>query len=380
MMLRIGRCWMAALGLVLATAACGSDDTSGTNQQAAPIKRPRTLENEFTPVELEAMIDDLVAEINEGPIKPMQMTVLLKTIEAFFAPVATGASRAMGELGVTGNVIGAQAVTNDQAAKSEYQNDQIAQTVLDGAEGIGISPFGDDNAAAIDEAIAEGVHVVTLDSDVAQSKRALYVGTINEPAGAAAAATLLKLLPKETPGTVVIHGSTDPTWAPGLERTRGARTVLEQAGYSVVVRSVTWGEGGEDGDVEWMRNEIETADPPVVGLLGLFDVSYWCALAAEAAGKPELPVVAFDFNPKTVDYMNKGLIQATHVQRQYYEGYLVPYILYGINSLGLKATKAILDRHDAMIDGDLVNLGIDVVPGDKVDAYSAFLDEIGATQ
>ncbi|XYH93584.1 hypothetical protein ACMHYB_37820 [Sorangium sp. So ce1128] len=57
----------------------------------------------------------------------------------------------------------------------------------------------------------------------------------------------------------------------------------------------------------------------------------------------------------------QGRIKATHVQRQYYEGYLVPYILYGIKSIGLEATKAILAPQ--MIGDDRVNLGLDVVPG-----------------
>ncbi|XYI03531.1 substrate-binding domain-containing protein [Sorangium sp. So ce1128] len=375
-MTRIERHWMAVLGLTLATAACGSDDSSG-DQHAVPIKRPQAIQSEFTPSELEVMIDDLVAEINKGSIEPMQMTIILKHIDGFFAPVGTGASRAMGELGVTGNVVGSSISTSDQEARFEYQNGLIQQTVLDGAEGIGLTPFGDGVASGVDEAVAKGVHVVALDGDLANSKRSLYVGTINEPAGATAAGTLLAMLPK-APGTVVIHGTTDPTWTDGLERTRGAKDVLEGAGYNVAVRSVTWAPSGMDADVAWMKNEVETADPPVVGLLGLHDVSYACALAAEAAGKPELPVVAFDFNPKTVEYMRQGRIKATHVQRQYYEGYLVPYILYGIKNIGLEATKEILAPQ--MVGSDRVNLGIDVVPGDKADAYIAFLDEIGATQ
>ncbi|WP_437752218.1 substrate-binding domain-containing protein [Sorangium sp. So ce1389] len=368
---------MTALGIVLMTAACGSDSAPEAGQEAAPIKRAPTIENEFTPVELEAMIDDLVAEINKGSIKPMQMSMLLKTLEAFFAPIAMGANRAMGELGVTGSVVGSAGPTNDQAAKMEYQNGQIEQAVMEGAEGIGISPFGDGNAAAIDEAIANGAFVVTLDSDVKVSKRSLYVGTINTPAGEKAAKTLLPMLP-EGPGTVIIHGSTDPTWLDGLQRTEGAQRALEEAGYKTVVRSVTWSREGEAADVEAMKTEIEAADPPAVGLLGLFDVAYWCSLAAEAAGRQDLPIVAFDFNPKTVDHMREGRIKATHVQRQYYEGYVVPYILYGIKSIGLEATKAILDPQ--LVDDARFNLGLDVVPGEKVDEYIEFLDSIGATQ
>jgi ribose transport system substrate-binding protein len=158
----------------------------------------------------------------------------------------------------------------------------------------------------------------------------------------------------------------------------GAQGVLEAAGYTPLVRQVTWLYERASEDIDWMKAQIETAEPPVVGMIGLFNVSYWCAMAAEAANRPDLPVVAFDFSPSTVDYMRKGLIKATHAQRQYYEGYLVPYILYGIKTIGLDATKAILAPQ--LVDGSLFNLGLDVVPGDKVDDYNAFLDLIGASQ
>ncbi|WP_437480182.1 substrate-binding domain-containing protein [Sorangium sp. So ce1014] len=373
----IGRCWMAAFGLALMTTGCGAGDTTEGGKSATTIKRTQLPENEFTPAELEATIDALVAEINEHPIEPMQMTVLLKSVSRFFAPVATGANRALGELGVKGNVVGPLEQTGEPGKGLEFQNEQIAQAVAEGAEGIGISPFGDGNLAAIDEAVAKKVHVVTLDADVLSSKRAIYVGTLNEAAGNTAGKTLLPMLP-EGPGTVVIHGSLDADWVDGLDRTRGARAVLEAAGYEVLVRQVLWTDEGEPEDIAWMKDQIETADPPVVGMIGLFAVAFRCGMAAEAAQRPDLPIVGFDFDPRTVDYMRKGFIRATHAQRQYYEGYLVPYILYGIKSIGLDATRAILAPQ--MVDDHRFNLGLDVVSGEKVDVYSDFLREIGAEQ
>ncbi|XXY44910.1 substrate-binding domain-containing protein [Sorangium sp. So ce269] len=218
---------------------------------------------------------------------------------------------------------------------------------------------------------------MTLDADVATSKRSIYVGTLDRSAGATAANTLLAMLPR-SPGTVIIHGSVNTAGSSGLERTQGAQEVFEAAGYEVLVRQSTWAAQGETDDVEWMKTQVETADPPVVGLIGLFNISYRCAMAAEAAGKPELPVVTFDFDPKAVDYMREGRIKATHIQRQYYQGYLVPYILYAIENIGLDATRKILAPQ--LVDDSRVNTGLDVVPGDKVDAYNDFLGSINASQ
>ncbi|WP_437318780.1 substrate-binding domain-containing protein [Sorangium sp. So ce385] len=374
---RIGRRWWAAFGLALMTAACGSGDTTGEGEEAAPIKRAPTPESEFTAMEIEATLDALVAEINEGAVEPMQMAILLKSLGGFFTPITTGANRAMSELGVTGNVVGPSGAGGTQQQRAEAQNEQIGQAVTDGAEGIGISPFGDAIAAGIDAAVADGVPVVTLDTDAKGSKRSIYVGTISEAAGETAGTTLRDLLPG-TPGTVVIHGNVDPSWLDGLNRMQSARGVLEKAGYKVVVRQVTWGPNGEADDVAEMRTFIETADPPVVGLLGLHDISYRCAMAAEAAGRTDLPVVAFDYDLKTVEYMRQGLISATHTQRQYYAGYLVPYILYGIRTIGLDATKKALAPQ--MLDDSRLDVGLDVVLSTKVDEYNLFLDSLGATQ
>ncbi|WP_437287451.1 sugar ABC transporter substrate-binding protein [Sorangium sp. So ce406] len=373
----MGRCRMAFCGLTLMTAACGSSESVGEGEKVALLTRAPTPANEFTPVELEATIDNLVAEMNENPIEPMHMAILLKTMTGFFAPVATGANRAMGELGVTGNVFAPSGESAGDGESQAIQTEQIKDMVASGAEGIGVAPFGDAQKEAIEEAVASGVHVVTLDTDVALDKRSLYVGTLNRAAGATAANTLLEHLPPP-PGTVMIHGQVVEGWADGLERTAEAQQVLESAGYKVLVSQAMF-TYDDQFDLDWMKYPFQTANPPVVGMLGLFNISYRCAMLTELVGRPDLPVVAFDFDPKTVEFMREGRIKATHTQRQYYEGYIAPYIIYGIKIIGLDATRQILSPL-MMGDPSRVNIGVDVVPGDKVDEYYAFLDKIGASQ
>ncbi|WP_437876273.1 sugar ABC transporter substrate-binding protein [Sorangium sp. So ce513] len=371
----IRRCRMAVCGLTLMTAACGSSEHHDAEEDVTRLTRAPTPASEFTPVQLEATIDSLVAEMNKNPIEPMHMAVLLKKLSGFFAPVATGANRAMSELGVTGNVLAPAGKDDDEG--QVIQAEQIREMVAIGAQGIGVAPFGEAQQEAIEEAVAKGVHVVTLDTDVPTDKRALYVGTLNEDAGATAANTLLAHLPPP-PGTVLIHGHSLEGWPDGIQRTQAAQKVFEDAGY-VVVMSQAFFDSDDQVDLEWLKFAFELANPPVVGIAGLFNISYRCAMLAELVGKPELPIVAFDFDPKTVEYMRQGRIKATHTQRQYYEGYLTPYIIYGIQLIGLDATKQILSP--LMLDDPTrVNTGVDVVPGDKVDEYYAFLNKIGANQ
>ncbi|MGK3959379.1 substrate-binding domain-containing protein [Sorangium sp. So ce118] len=138
----------------------------------------------------------------------MQMAIVLKSAVGFWTSVVTAANRAMGELEVTGTVIGPLVPQEDPEVAKQLLNEQIEQTVADGAEGLGIAPLNDDQAAAVDEAIAKGIHVVTLDTDVATSKRAIHVCTLDRSAGATAGETLLAMLPPApAPGTVILHGN-----------------------------------------------------------------------------------------------------------------------------------------------------------------------------
>lgn len=387
-----GRCWMTALGLMLMTAACAAEDAPQSDkptEEIALIKRERSPITEFTPTQLEDTVDHLIGAINQSGLKPLQMVVLLKHLSTFFEPIATGANRAMGELEAVGNVLGPSTQTNAASGMESQtlQNQQIANAIEDKADGIGVSPYDQNNEASINDAVDAGLHVVTFDTDLKDSKRTLYVGAIQKEAGAKAARALLDAkiggLPPP-PGTVVVHGDISSGWYDGVQRTEGVLEVLGQTGYTVQVVQAVFINGQEGYDVDQMKTQILNADPPVVGMIGVFNISYRCVIAADAADRPEIPIVAFDFDPKTVEYMQKKRIKATVVQRQYYEGYLVPYILYGIQHIGLDATKDILrplmKDENQMPDEHRVNLGVDVVPADKVQAYNDFLDQIGSIQ
>ena len=109
----------------------------------------------------------------------------------------------------------------------------------------------------------------------------------------------------------------------------------------------------------------------------MFSNAFRGAEVAEMAGfsAGDLKIVAFDFEPDTLDYVESGFIQATHVQRQYYMGYLVPYAIYSIKVLGLDETIDLLGDH--MIDDERFDTGVDVIEADQIDDYTEFLDSLG---
>lgn len=369
---------LTALALLGSVSACGNDNPA--NAQKKTVTRDIIEDSPFKAPELEATINKLVAAIDDTAPAEVQLEINIKALTGYWEPVVVGANRAMGELKIDVAVEAPDTTSLGDNPSSDQVTQVQAQMMKDargnGVVGFGVSAITDVLADEINAAVAAGLPVVTIDSDLATSNRDLYIGTMNAEAGKTAGNSLKALLPA-APGTVIILGYELENWPDGYDRTMATKAALEAAGYATNVRRTLWTETGEAEDVQFMADTIATADPPVVGMIGMFSNAYRCAMAAEAAGKTgnDIAIAAFDFDAKTVDYMRSGLIKVTHAQRQYYMGYLTPYILYGMNVLGKDATKSLLSSQ--MVDGYRFNAGLDVVQADQLDQYYSFLNKLG---
>jgi len=367
---------MARTGLVvtLACVACGDGEGTNDGRQGGEIERVPVSENRFKPVELEETIDELVRDL-EASRRPdnMSLGVVLKELNHFWRPVVVGANRALGELEIAGAVQGsAERGTDTEAATAEQLEFVTEQRELD-YSGLGIAPFGEALAQPIDEIVAEGKPVVTIDTDLPASDRQLYVGTDNTRGGETAGQTLVDLLDGQT-GRVIILGNTDETWADGFSRTNAAADVIRSAGNEVQILHSIWDPAQEIAQAQ-AAIEAENATP-IVGLLGVFANAHALATGAQQAGLTTMPkIVAFDFDPATLSFMQEGVIHATHVQRQYYMGYISLYLLYSINTVGLDATKAAMSDH--LLRGFHIDTGLDVIRTEDLAEYNAFVDELG---
>jgi ribose transport system substrate-binding protein len=357
---------------MLALSGCSSEEVAPEKKVVTRVTVP---ENAFKPAALDETIDELIEALAETEPQQLQLGVVLKRLTGYWEPVKVGANRAFGELEVSGVVLAPTEGTEEEARQQQILLLDERQDA--GFHGFGIAPVAEVVQPSLDAMVDTGVPVITIDSDLVSSKRQLYIGTLNYEAGQTAADTLSDMLPSDG-GTVVILGhEIEAEWPDGFRRTQGAKDVLEAKGYTVVVRQTTWTEQGELDDIEFMTTALEDADPPAVGMLSMFSPTFRCARAAEDAGLngDDLSIVGFDFEPETLEYMHQGLIKATHAQRQYYMGYLVPYMLYSMKALGVSKTMDIISPH--MADESRFNAGLDVVNADQVDEYNAFLDSLG---
>jgi ribose transport system substrate-binding protein len=172
--------------------------------------------------------------------------------------------------------------------------------------------------ADIDQAVAAGIPVITIDSDSPDSKRLLFIGTNNYQAGVMAAKVAAGQLRGK--GNVVIF--TMPGQANLDDRLRGYRDVF--AGYPglKIVRLVDI-----HGDP---RVAFDTTEQ-IVGQKKERVDGFVCleALAGKevadvldryhVTGKT---VVAMDTDPDTLDWIKKGVIAATVAQKPYTMAYV----------------------------------------------------------
>lgn len=169
----------------------------------------------------------------------------------------------------------------------------------------------------IDAAIAQGVAVITIDTDSPNSNRLFFIGTNNYQAGTLAAQVAVKQLKGK--GNVVVY--TMPNQVNLEDRMRGYKDVFEKYPGVKIVRVVDM--KGDPRIVFDQTQAVLDKKEPIDGFICL-----------EAQGGPEVAtvlqnnkvtgkvVVAFDTDEKTLDGVKSGIIAATVAQKPYTMGYL----------------------------------------------------------
>jgi ribose transport system substrate-binding protein len=173
---------------------------------------------------------------------------------------------------------------------------------------------------AIDGAIAQGIPVICIDSDAPNSKRVLFIGTDNFRAGMESGKRMGDLLKGQ--GRIVIVS------IPGQnnldERVRGVNEALKKFPGIKVAQTI------DD------KGDPRSANDQISALLGTKNAKEKIdgIICLEASGGPgaaealhrldqmgKIPVVAFDKDPETLDFVERGAISATIAQKPYVMSY-----------------------------------------------------------
>ncbi|MEM0173662.1 MAG: substrate-binding domain-containing protein [Sulfolobaceae archaeon] len=240
--------------------------------------------------------------------------------------------------------------------------------------GIGISctdPSG--IVPYLEEAMKEGIPVVTLDTDAASTNaRIVFIGTSNYDAGYIGGQEMVKLLNGK--GNVVIEtGSLDAINS--LQRIQGFEAAIK--GTDIKVLTVL----DEHGDPSTALSDAQAAIASYGSKLNAFYGVYYedgpaLARAVETAGfKPgQIKIVCFDMGPDTLKGVESGYIDGVTVQNPYLMGYLSVYSLYDIAKMGsLGPTYFKIWDNEA----ENINTGVMLVTPENLNEYMAHMKSLG---
>ena len=247
--------------------------------------------------------------------KPVRISLVLKTtVETaeFWEQVMDGVESAAEKYQVDLRVSGASAETeiDEQIA---VMADAIAE---DPDVIILVASDYDRLVPSTEQAVAAGIPVVTMDSDVNTDARTCYVASDNLEIGRNLGGALVDIVP-EGQVAVLSHSTAASS---GIDRASGAVEVMEKNGIEVV--------GVYDcaNDVEKAGEITEALLQEYPDLAGFVCTNEVCNLAAagqlvKEGRSGEIAVIGCDNSQQQIQYLEQNVIQSIVIQRPFNMGY-----------------------------------------------------------
>lgn len=248
-----------------------------------------------------------VQPVAQRPKKPLRIAVLGLESSPFWIPVKAGARRA-------GQELAARGVTVDWIVPGELHTAEVFGRAIDAAVAKQYDAIatiaGDAGVAAyIDRAVKAGIPVATFNSETdTPNERLFFVGADSYAQGKTAGALMCRLVGPT--GKVGIITGFFAVEAHQL-RVKGFEDAL-RAGcpQAVVVGRV---ENQDKAEIAYQEaKDFMTAHADLAGLIAIAGSPFGAARAVEEAGKAgKVHLVTFDAVDETMDYVEKGVIDAT---------------------------------------------------------------------
>ncbi len=189
--------------------------------------------------------------------------------------------------------------------------------------------------AAIDQAIARGIPVICVDADVPRSKRVLYIGTDNLKAGRESLKRMATLLSdKGNIAVITIEGQSNLD-----ERVAGVVDALKN--YPALKLTKILDDKGEAKGAADQVADLVQKKEKIDGII--------CLEATGGSGAAEtlhrlgmeskMPIVAFDDDPETLDWIEQGVIAATIAQKPYVMSYYALKLLDDLHHNAVQQSK-----------------------------------------
>jgi ribose transport system substrate-binding protein len=168
---------------------------------------------------------------------------------------------------------------------------------------------------AINTAIAQGIPVITVDSDAPNSKRVMFVGTDNFRAGTESGRRIANILKGQ--GQILII--TIPGQLNLDERARGVNEILKK--YPGIKITQTIDDNGDPRVANDSVSALLKAKTKIDGIVCLEASGGSGAAEALHRVDAKIPIVGFDKDPETLDWIDRDGITATVTQKPYVMAY-----------------------------------------------------------
>lgn len=216
------------------------------------------------------------------------------------------------QLGVKAELVGPETFDPQEELRA------FQKTVKEKPAGILISVSRPDLFQdAISTAISYGIPVITVDADAPESRRVMFVGTDNFRAGQESGKRMAAILKGK--GNVVVI--TIPGQLNLDERAHGVADSLKKYPGVKVIQTLD-----DNGDPRVANDSISALIKGKANFDGVI-----CLEASGGSGAAEalhrldlqgkIPVVAFDKDPNTLDWIERGVINVTIAQKPYEMSY-----------------------------------------------------------
>lgn len=228
----------------------------------------------------------------------------------YWQAAGSGVASAAKQLGVPVTMVGPD--TYDPQAELQIFNDVLSKKpsgiLVSAADPKVLQP-------AIDNAIAQGIPVITIDSDAPTSKRLVFVGTNNYEAGVMGGKIANQLLGQK--GSVIVYTITDQENL--QERMQGYKSVL---GDRIKILQVVNVKGDPRITFDTTNDIIEKGTLKPDGFICLEATA--CKEVADVLNRHKVSgkvIVAMDTDKDTLDWIKQGVIQATVAQKPFTMAY-----------------------------------------------------------
>lgn len=240
--------------------------------------------------------------------------ILFSTDNPFFADVLKGVNEKAEDLtGYNCTVLVKQIPINVDA-----QLNAIEELLDEDVNGIALAPHNDDRIRdRINELYEQGIPVVTLNTDIENSKRIAYVGS-NYTRSGATAAGLLRLMAHDTVHVGIITGSSDILCH--TERIAGFTDTLKPYRERIHIVSIVETHDDEIESYE-QTSRLLNEHPEINALFFAAGGVYGGCRAVTSLGLAgKLCVIAFDKADTTEHFMKKGVLSAVICQQPRIQG------------------------------------------------------------